>query len=255
MNRSSMKSELTPFDEFKTSELDPNKWTTAKLPLGNGNVWEYFDPNTKIKTGDGSCEISVNPFTRFNDSIQIADNPKTLFSSAAPLPVRDNQVLTVSARVGATAHNARLEDLYDAFITFNLFDFESAVVLDFLLNGRLVIALFERLFIPGMTDETNAYAKEAQLPVVSEPGRLHHCLMTYDRGADLAEWSLDGELVYRFPRIPVKVNQFGLGMGLMTLKPIAAPWPYYFPKSTSLHGQGITGIWTDIRWGVSEGRQ
>jgi len=243
---------LEAYDDFKTASLDPGKWATAKLPLGGENFWEYFDPNTAIKTGDGRCEISVNPFSRSHDSLQVADNPKTLFLSASPLVVKDAQILSVSAKVGATAHQARVQDIWDAFITFNLVDFESGVVLDFLLNGSLVFALFERLYIPGLTDETTAYTREANLPVVSRPAQLHECLMTYDRGADLAEWFLDGELVYRFPGIPAKVNQFGMGMGLMTLKPIAAAFPYSFPKSTSLHGQGITGIWTDIRWGVSD---
>jgi hypothetical protein len=43
-------------------------------------------------------------------------------------------------------------------------------------------------------------------------------------------------------------------MGLMTLKPIAASLPYYFRRSTSNHGQGITGIWTNLRSGQAEPR-
>lgn len=239
------------YDKFLTPELDPAKWVRARLPLGEDNFWEYYDPNTVIRTGNGRCEIEVNPFSRSHDSIQIADNPKTLFASAAPLSVGEGETLVVSARVGAEGYHHRAEDIFDAFVTFNLFDFESAVVIDFLLNGHLIYALYERLFIPGLTDETTALVREANLPVRAVPGQLYECTMSYDRARDVAEWRLDGELVYRVPDIPVKVNQFMLGMGLMTLKPIAASFPYYFPRSTSLHGQGIAGTWSEIRVGRS----
>jgi hypothetical protein len=234
------------YDEFRTLELDPAKWVIAKLPLGDGRFWEYRDPNTMIRTGDGRCEITVDPFSRSHDAIQVADNPKTLFASAQPIPVSEGETLLVSAKVGAEGHNNRPDDIFDAFVTLNLFDFESGVVIDFLLNGHLIYALYERLYLPGYTDETTAVVREANLPVRAEPRQLYDCTISYDRSRDVAEWRLGGELVYRVPNIPVKVKQFFLGMGLMTIKPIAAAFPYYFPKSTSLHGQGITGIWSEM---------
>jgi hypothetical protein len=241
---------LRTYDDFRTPLINPDKWATAKLPLGDGKMWEYLDPNTVIRTGDGRCEITVNPFSRSHDSIQIADNPKTLFACREPLELAGAQVLTVAADVGATAHGANIHDIWDAFITLNLFDFESGIVLDFLLNGHLVYALYERLYLPGVTSEETAFTREANLPVNSRPGQMHRCAFVYDRGRDTAEWSLEGELAYRVANVPVKVNRFSLGMGLMTLKPIAAPLPYYFRKSTSNHGQGITGIWSNIRGAV-----
>jgi hypothetical protein len=241
---------LRTYDDFGTPAINPDKWVTAKLPLGEGKVWEYFDPNTKVRTGDGRCEITVNPFSRSHDSIQIADNPKTLFACAEPLELKGAQVLTLSAEVGAASHGTNIHDIWDGFITLNLFDFESGIVLDFLMNGQLVYALYERLYLPGLTDQSTAFTREANLPVDSRPGRMHHCTFIYDRGRDTAEWRLEGELAYRVAKLPVKVNRFALGMGLMTLKPISAPLPYYFRKSTSNHGQGITGIWSNIRWAV-----
>jgi hypothetical protein len=41
-------------------------------------------------------------------------------------------------------------------------------------------------------------------------------------------------------------------MGLMTLKPIVATPPHYVRKSTSLHGQGMTGIWSKLEWAVED---
>ena len=109
------------------------------------------------------------------------------------------------------------------FITLNLFDFESGIVLDFLLNGRLVYALYERLYMPGVTDEDSAFTREANLAADSRPGQMHCCALIYDRGNDTAEWHIEGELAYRVANVPAKANRFSLGMGLMTLKPIAAP--------------------------------
>ncbi len=239
--------DLRTYDDFQTPAINPDKWVTAKLPLGNGKMWEYFDPNTVIRTGDGRCEITVNPFSRSHDSIQIADNPKTLFACREPLDLSGAQVLTLSADVGAESHDTNVHDIWDGFVTLNLFDFESGIVLDFLLNGRRVYALYERLYIPGVTDENTAFTREANLTVNSRPRQMHRCAFVYDRSRDTAEWRLDGELACRVVKIPAKVNRFFLGMGLMTLKPIAAPFPYYFPKSTSNHGQGMTGIWSNIR--------
>jgi hypothetical protein len=239
------------FDDFRTKDLDTSKWVKARLPLGDDQFWEYYDPNTVVTTGNGRCEIAVNPFSRSHDAIQIADNPKTLFASAQPLTVGEAETLTVSARVGAEGRFNRRDDIFDAFVTFNLFDFESGVVIDFLLNGHLIYALYERLYMPGYTDENTALVREANLPVRATPRQLYECAMSYDRKKDVAEWRLEGELVYRVPNIPVKINQFFLGMGLMTLKPIAAAFPYYFPKSTSLHGQGVTGIWSEMKVGTT----
>lgn len=243
--------DLSLFDEFKTAELDPQKWVKAQLPLGDGTFWEYYDPNTKITTGNGRCEITINPFSRSHDSIQIADNPKTLFATAQPLAVGEDETLAVSARIGAETFHATKSDIFDAFITLNLFDFESGIVIDFLLNGHLIYALYERLYIPGYIEEGEAFVREARLPVQAKPRELYDCSMTYNRKTDVAEWFVGGELMYRAPNIPVKVNQFMMGMGLMTLKPISAAFPYYFPKSTSNHGQGIAGIWSDMRVGRS----
>jgi hypothetical protein len=249
-----MKANLSSYDDFRSPTLDPSKWATSRLPLGENRFWDYYDPNTRVTTGDGRCEVTVNPFSRTSNQLQIMDNPKTLFGSPTPFTVRENETITVAAKVGAIAHGVDLDDIWDGFVTFNLFDFESGVVLDFLLNGKLVFALFERLYMPGITDEKTAFTREANLPLFSEPGKMHECVMTYDRRSDTAEWSIDGQLMFRAPNLPVKVNQFILGMGLMTIKPISSPFPYYFPRSTSLHGQGMTGIWSDIRVGKkSEG--
>ncbi len=244
--------QLKPYDEFRTKALDPAKWTIARLPLGDGRFWDYHDPHTVIKTGHGASEITVNPFSRKHDSIQIADNPKTLYASSKPIDIGPDDILSVSADVAARAHNNDPNDIWDAFITFNLFDFESGVVLDFLLNGDLIYALYERLYIPGLTDEKTAFTREANLPVTTEPGKIHNCIINYDRKFDTALWIIDGQPVYRVPNIPVKVNRFHLGMGLMTLKPILAAFPYYFPKSTALHGQGISGVWANYRYGLTK---
>ncbi len=185
--------DLRTYDDFRTPAINPDKWVTAKLPLGGGKVWEYFDPNTAIRTGDGRCEITVNPFSRSHDSIQIADNPKTLFACREPLDLAGAQVLTLSADVGAESHGTNVHDIWDGFVTLNLFDFESGIVLDFLLNGRRVYALYERLFMPGLTDEDTAFTREANLTVHSRPRQMHRCAFVYDRSRDTAEWRLDGE--------------------------------------------------------------
>ena len=237
--------ERAVYDDFSGPNLDPEKWIKAFYHLPDGTAWLYYDPNTKLKVAQGKCIIEVNPFSRKNDKMQICDNPKTLLASVQRIGASEGVKLSVESAVGCRTFNNNPEDIWDAFITLNLFDFQSGLVLDFVLNGHKLVALYERLYMPGITDERTAFSKYYTVPVETEPEKLHHFKISYSQSDDKAEWFVDGEKVWEVIDIPVKSTGFHLGMGLMTLKPIMPlEFPYYFPKSTSLHGQGAKGIWS-----------
>jgi len=54
-------------------------------------------------------------------------------------------------------------------------------------------------------------------------------------------WWVDGALVNEERDVPDKIRGFTLAMGLMTEKDIREG------KSTSLHGQGLIGEWSESR--------
>lgn len=237
--------ETTVYDDFSGQVLDPEKWVKASYLLPDGSNWIYYDPNTRLNLVQGKCIIEVNPFSRKNDKIQICDNPKTLYASVQRIPADEGVKLSVESKVGCRTFNNNPEDIWDAFVTLNLFDFESGLVLDFVLNGHKLLALYERLYMPGITDEKTAFSKFFTVPLKTEPEKIHQLKISYTRSVDRAEWFVDGKKVREAVNIPVKASGFYLGMGLMTLKPIMpTEFPYYFPKSTSLHGQGARGIWS-----------
>ena len=236
--------ERAVYDDFSGPNLNPEKWIKAFYHLPDGTAWLYYDPNTKLKVAQGKCIIEVNPFSRKNDKMQICDNPKTLLASVQRIGASQGVKLSVESNVGCRTFNNNPEDIWDAFITLNLFDFQSGLVLDFVLNDHKLVALYERLYMPGITDERTAFSKYYTVPVETEPEKLHHFKISYSQSDDKAEWFVDGEKAWEVIDIPVKASGFYLGMGLMTLKPIRPlEFPYYFPKSTSLHGQGAKGIW------------
>ena len=119
------------YDDFSGPELDKRKWIPAAVPLGEGKFWTYQEPNAIVKTAGGRLEITVNPFTRKNDQVQIFDNPKHLYASTYKFSTPPGTIAIFECDMAATAYNAVPGDIYDAFVAFNLFDFDTGMVLDF----------------------------------------------------------------------------------------------------------------------------
>ncbi len=79
-----------------------------------------------------------------------------------------------------------------------------------------------------------------------EPGVPRKFRMRYDRRNHVAGWFVDDQQVYEATDV-VDCASFEIGMGLMTLKPVSPFFPYYFTRSTGNHGQGMTGLWGQMR--------
>jgi hypothetical protein len=228
------------YDNFHTPQLDASKWTVAAFPLGDGNFWKWEEPGAKIKTGDGKIELSVNPYTRFHHQVQIFDNPKHLILGSGSFPVPQEGFISISFKMGAVTQNGNPDDFRDGFASFNVLDFASGMVFDFIATSNKIGVIYERLLLPGITAQKEAFTEIVEV-ARNQPARLSQFEIRYGWLENRVEFLLEGKLVCSRSNLPAKPSNLSIGLGLLTLKMIENG------RSSSLKGQGGTGIWSEIR--------
>jgi hypothetical protein len=127
-------------------------------------------------------------------------------------------------------------------------DFSTGMIFDFISTGQKIGAIYERLLIPGLTDEKTAFTYLIESPfsgVRTEPGKMHHFTVRLDAATRRAEWHVDGRPFFKAEGIPVELGEITLGFGLFTLKPIDPA-----KGSVSTHGQGATGVWKNFQYSI-----
>jgi hypothetical protein len=229
----------TLYDDFITPQLNQSKWTIAAFPLGDGNFWRWEEPSPDIKTGNGMLELTVNPYTKFHNEVQIFDNPKHLYLGTQSFPVPDNGSITFSCQMGAVTHNGDPDDFRDGFASFNVLDFQTAMVFDFIATSSKIGVIYERLLIPGITTQKEAFTEIIEV-AKNEPAKLSHCQIRYSAQANQVDYLFGGKTVYSVKDLPAGPQNLSMGFGLITLRPI------HMGKSTSCRGQGGTGLWSNI---------
>lgn len=231
------------YDDFTSPHLDPNKWTIAAFPLGDGNFWRWEEPQARVKTGDGKLEITVSPYTRYHDQVQIFDNPKHLILGTQNFPVPEKGIISFSFKMGAITIDGHSNDFRDGFASFNVLDFSSGMVFDFIATSARIGVIYERLLMPGLTTPEEAFTEIVDVGP-NQPGCLSPCRIDYDSKEYKVDYWLNGKKILSHSDLPVQPGNLFMGMGLITLRPIAND------QSTSLRGQGGTGLWTDIKISV-----
>ena len=148
--------------------------------------------------------------------------------------------------MGVETYHSDADDLRDEFAGFNLMDFSTRMIFDFISTGQKIGAIYERLLIPGLTDEKTAFTYLIESPfsgVRTEPRKMHHYSVRFDATRRRADWNVDGRTFLNVEGIPVALGEITLGLGLFTLKPIDPS-----KGSVSVHGQGATGIWKNFQY-------
>jgi hypothetical protein len=222
-----------------------SEWVTAGFALPDGSFWAYREPGATVVAQRHRLRVTVAPLTRSNDRVQILDNAKHMYFSRERVSVPEGGALTVDVRIAARGHGTAANDLYDGFISYNLLDFETGFAIDFFISNDVIATVYARLPFPGVpapeTGDTRYFAVFKELDVATAPGQPHDYRITYDQGADAVRFWVDGVLVNEERNIPDKIRGFTLAMGLMTEKDIQDG------RSVSLHGQGLTGEWSETR--------
>src|SRR5438309_11216895 len=79
---------------------------------------------------------------------------------------------------------------------FILMDFSTGMIFDFVATGKKIGAIYERVLIPGVTDENTAFTHLIESPfvgVATSPRRLHKYSVRIDASDKKAEWFVDGK--------------------------------------------------------------
>jgi hypothetical protein len=218
-------------------QLDSENWQVAGVPVGDGKFWMYQDDNAITKAIGEDFEIEIPRFSRSHNSIQIFDNPKQLYLTKKSYEPGPRRIIGFSCAMKAQVINADLNDYRDGFCAFNVLDFSSGMVFDIVSNGRKIWAVYERLLMPGLTTDKQAFTR---FVLIDHPTKLDenlNCSIIYDQNADRAEYYLDDKLIFVADNIPVKIKSLQSGFGIITFHPI------HNGQSVSCKGQGALGRW------------
>ncbi|HVH14615.1 MAG TPA: DUF6081 family protein [Candidatus Angelobacter sp.] len=243
-----LKTKAALYDSMSTGRVDPAKWKILGFPTGNGETWTWEEPKARFEAKNGGLAVTVDPFTRKHDHVHMFDDPKQLYGSTTTLPVSRDGITVFEVEMGAETYRGDADDLRDGFAGFNVMNFSTGMIFDFISTGQKIGAIYERLLIPGLTDEKTAFTYLVESPfsgVQTEPGKMHHYSVRLDGAKRRAEWHVDGRLFFKAEGIPVALGEITLGFGLFTLKPI-----HPSRGSVSVHGQGATGIWKSFQYSV-----
>src|SRR5437899_9196440 len=150
----------------------------------------------------------------------IADR-KQLYGFVRTCPVTQGRSTIFEVDMGAETYRSNAEDIQDAFAGFILMDFSTGMIFDFVVTGKKIGAIYERLLIPGVTDENTAFTHIIESPfsgISTSPGRLNHYSVTLDGSNKGAECFVDGKRFFKAEGVPVQPKEIMIGLGLFIIK-------------------------------------
>ena len=211
------------YDDLSKGRIEPSKWNILSFPMGNGENWTWEEPKVQIEPRSGGTAVTVDPFTRKHDHVHMFDDPKQLYGSTRSFPVSRDSVTVFEVEMGAETFKSNAQDIQDGFAGFITMDFSTGMIFDFVSTGRKIAAIYERLLIPGVTDEKTAFTYLVESPfsgINTRPEQIHHYMIRIDAPRKRAEWHVDGKPFFKTEGMPVEPKDIMLGFGLFTLKPV-----------------------------------
>jgi hypothetical protein len=231
------------YDELAGPDLDPARWSPARLPLPTGGVHLALDPNAELAVGEGEVGVRIPRFSLSHDTSQAADSAKYLVFSTGRFELPPDRPATFAADLAVGNVGGDPGDYRRAMAAFQVFDVEASQrVFSVCGTATRVLALDEQLRLGGgVAGEPFIYMAESPYEDFDDDfTRFRTCEITLDRGGSTAAWRVDGRTVYqtRGSLIPERV---GIGFGIWTMVPIRDG------RSRSLDGQGMTARWRGFR--------
>jgi len=241
----------TTYDDLAGSAGDA-RWEDRAGPGDDGIPVPFCDETAVVTTGPAGRQVRIERFTRRADGrVQNLDNPKHLVVSTETFEVPDGGTAEFRVDMAAERIGGDAADYRDGFATFNVIDVEHKLVVDVILTGSQLHTIYELQAVPvGVVpvDESFLYVVDnPELGLDVGPGSWHTCTVAIDRAAGGIEATADGRTLFRTGDLPVDPRRIKLGMGILTLQPLAADG-----TSTSCRGQGMVARWRDVRVRLSE---
>jgi hypothetical protein len=243
MTQTLVRDGFVTYDQLTGPDLDPARWSAARLPLPTGDVHIPLDPNAELAVGDGEVRVTIPRFSLSHDRFQSADSPKYLTFSTREFDLPPDRPATFAVDLAVENIGGEPGDYRRGMAAFHVFDLNgSKPVFAVVGTSTRVLAMHEQLASGGDG------AGEPFYRVVESPyedfdddfTRLRACEVTLDRSTSTAAWRVDGRTLYEAHGtvIPERAR---IGLGIWTMLPIRDG------RSRSLHGQGIKARWRRFR--------
>jgi hypothetical protein len=231
------------YDELQGPDLDPARWTPARLPLPTGEEHIPLDPNADVAVGDAELRVTIARFSLSHDRFQAADSPKHLGFSTREFALPPDGPATFAVDLAVDNIGGDPADYRRGMAAFHVFDLAvSTRVFAVVGTSTRVFAMHEQLGLGGGgAGEPFYYVVESPYEDFDDDfTRLRACEITLDRSASTAAWRVDGRTVYEAhgTLVPEHVR---IGFGIWTMLPIRDG------RSRSLDGQGLTARWRRFR--------
>ncbi len=230
------------YGEYSSIFKTDGKWTLGVYKLPDGTSQTYNEPDAVIIVQRNRLRIRAEPLTRSHDTIQQLDNNKHVYLSTSKFPTPDEGIISFEVRMQAKVTNAKDNDLYNAFTSFGLHDLEAGFGFSFLTNGLEYATLYSREAPTGATSRNPTYPRFFHIydeHTLTEG--QHQFTINYNKSKNTVEWLLDGEKVNYQDAIPDPINNLNISLGLKAAIDLGPN------GSQSLHGQGITGEWSQVK--------
>jgi hypothetical protein len=231
------------YDQLRGPDLDPARWSPARLPLPTGGEHVPLDPNAELAVGEGEVRVTIPRFSLSHDAFQSADSAKYLIFSTGQFELPPDRPATFAVDLAVDNLGGDPGDYRRAMAAFQVFDLEvSRRAFSVIGTATRAFALDEQLGLGGDgAGEPFIYVVESPYEDFDDDlTRLRACEVTLDRSSSTAAWRVDGHTVYQAHGsfVPERVR---IGFGIWTMLPIRDG------RSRSLDGQGMSARWRRFR--------
>jgi Family of unknown function (DUF6081) len=229
-----MDTDFVTYDELGGPELDPGRWTPARLPLPSGDEHLALDPNAEVAVGDGEVRVTIPRFS-------LAHSAKYLIFSTGRFELPPDRPATFAVEQAVRNLNGDPADYRRGMAAFAVFDLPvSKRVFSVVGTSTRVFAMHEQV-APGPGEIGGPFFHVIESPYDDfddDFTRLRTGDVTLDRSTSTATWHVDGSKVYEANTfIPPAVQ---IGFGIWTMLPDR-------DGRSSLDGQGLEARWRGFR--------
>ncbi len=223
------------YDELRGPDLDPARWSPARLPLPAGGEHIPLDPNAELAVGEGEVRVTIPRFS-------LAHSAKYLIFATRQFELPPDGPATFAVNMAVENIGGEPADYRRGMAAFAVFDIAvSKRVFSAVGTSTRVLAMHEQVGLGG------GGAGEPFFHVVESPyedfdddfTRLRACEITLDRSRSTAAWRVDGRRVFEAHTFIPERAQIGFGIWTML--------PDRDGRSRSLDGQGLSARWRRFR--------
>jgi hypothetical protein len=225
--------DFVTYDELTGPDLDPARWSPARLPLPTGETYVALDPNAELSVGEGEVRVTIPRFS-------LAHSGKHVVLSTRRFELPPDRPATFAVDLAVANIGGDPGDFRRGMAAFHVFDPVSKRVFAVVGTSTRVFAMHEQ--VGAGADGSAPFYHVIESPYEDfddDFTRLRASEVTLDRGSSTAVWRVDGHEVYAaHTLIPERAV---IGLGIWTMLPERSG------RSRSVDGQGLDARWRRFR--------